>query len=86
MNKWGAVISIVVMVTLCYLLLLVTMPILVDTTVAVNTTLNSTSNMSLYPGTSGFLLASPWILFFVPAVLGIAAIVVVLRYVQPYSY
>lgn len=79
MNKFGAVITIVVLIVAVYLLLLVIMPILTSTALTANTTMNATSNMSLYPGTSGFLMSIPWIVFFVPGVIGIALIVVILR-------
>ena len=79
MNKIGAVITVVVLVIAAYLLLLVVMPIISDAALTANTTMNASSNMSLYPGTSGFLMSTPWILFFVPGVIGIAVIVVLLR-------
>jgi len=79
MNKFGAVAAICVVVFLAYLIMLIVIPWLSDITLTVNTTLNATSNMSNYPGTSPFLLSIPWILWFVPGVIGIAAIVVILR-------
>lgn len=79
MNKYGAVITIVVLEIAVYLFLLVIMPIITDMALTANTTMNATSNMSLYPGTSGFLMSIPWIVFFVPGVIGIALIIVILR-------
>ena len=79
MNKYGAVITVVFLIIIAYLFLLVIMPILTTTALTANTTMNATSNMSLYPGTSGFLMSIPWIVFFVPGVIGIAIIVVILR-------
>ena len=79
MNKIGAVITVVGIVFILYLILLVVVPWLSDITVSVNSTLDSTSNMSLYPGTSDFLLSTPWIMFFVPGAIGIALIIVILR-------
>jgi len=79
MNKIGAVITIVVVVSLCYLLLLVVMPIISNLALSANTTMNASSNMSLYPGTSGFLMSTPWILFFIPGCIGIALVVIILR-------
>ena len=79
MNKIGAVITVVVLIIGTYLFLLVVMPIISDLALSANTTMNATSNMSLYPGTSGFLMSTPWILFFLPGVIGIALIVIILR-------
>ncbi len=79
MNKIGAVITVVVLIIGTYLFLLVVMPIISDLALSANTTMNATSNMSLYPGTSGFLMSTPWILFFIPGIIGIALIVVILR-------
>ena len=80
MNKYGAVITIVVVVSLAYLLLLIVVPeIIVPAALSANTAMDATSNMSLYPGTSGMLMSSSWILFFIPGVIGIALIVVILR-------
>ncbi len=79
MNKYGAVIVVVFVIIVVYLILLVVMPILTSAALSANTTMNATSNMSLYPGTSDFLMSTPWILFFVPGTIGIAIIVVILR-------
>ena len=79
MNKYGAVATVVFVMIIVYLFLLVIMPILTDFALTANTTMNATSNMSLYPGTSGFLMSIPWIVFFVPGVIGMALIVVILR-------
>lgn len=45
-----------------------------------NTTMAATSNMSNYPGTSDFLVASPWVLYFIAPVIGIIVIVAYLRF------
>jgi len=80
MNKIGAVIVITVMVIAAYLLLLIVVPnVIAPAALSANTAMDASSNMSLYPGTSGFLMSTPWILFFVPGVIGIAIIVVILR-------
>lgn len=81
-NKYGQVAFVCVVVFITYLMMLVVIPWMADITLAVNTTLNATSNMSNYPGTSEFLVAIPWILWWIPGVLGIAAVVVILRH-QP---
>lgn len=79
MSKLGSVGWIVGVVIVCYLLLLVFMPFLSDTATTANATMAATSNMSNYPGTSEGILAAPWVLWFVPAVGGIIALVIVLR-------
>ena len=79
MNKIKILIGIVGLVIFVNLFLLITVPFLADITVSTNLSLNATSNMSQYPGTSGFLLATPWILYFIPNVIGIIAVIVVLR-------
>lgn len=79
MSKMGTLAWIIGIVIFVNLTLLIFIPFLADITVSTNLTLNATSNMSLYPGTSGFLLATPWILYFIPNVAGIIAVIVVLR-------
>ncbi len=79
MSKLGILAWIIGLVIIVNLLLLITVPFLADITVSTNLTLNATSNMSHYPGTSGFLLATPWILYFIPNVAGIIAVIMVLR-------
>lgn len=79
MNKFKAIAIIVIAVLLCYGVLAVFINFVADTTVSTNQALDAASNMALYPGTSGFLLSVPWILWFVPGVIGIVLIVVVLR-------
>ena len=79
MSKMGTLAWIIGLVVIVNLLLLITVPFLADITVSTNATLTATSNMSQYPGTSGFLLASPWILMFIPTVAGVIAVIVVLR-------
>ena len=79
MGKVGAIIVIVGIVIVAYLFLLVVMPILVDMSLTANATMHATSNMSNYPGTAGALVSSPWVLFFVPGAIGVAAIIFVLK-------
>ncbi len=79
MQKFGKILVTIGFVIAAYLLLLVVVPFIADVTVTANTTMNATSNMSLYPGTSGFMLATPWILFFVPGTIGIIAVIIILR-------
>ena len=78
-SKLGSVAWIVGLVIIAYLFLLVAMPVITDAVSTANTTMAATSNMSNYPGTQEGVLATPWILFFVPGVIGIIAVVLVLR-------
>ena len=79
MNKiWGVVI-VTSLVAVLYLILLVTMPILVDATITCNSTINASSNMSLYPGTSSMVIATPWILWWVPGVIGMIIVIIILK-------
>lgn len=80
MNKLGAVLIIIAVIGACYLLLLPIMPVLVDFANTANSTIIDTGrDMAQYPGAVEFLVASPWILFFVPAVIGIVVVVLILR-------
>lgn len=79
MNKLGTVTIIVGVVIIAYLFLLVVMPVMVDAVSTANTTMAATSNMSNYPGTQEATLATPWVLFFVPGVIGMIAIVITLK-------
>jgi len=80
MNKIGQVIAVVVLVIAAYLLLIVVMPVLSDITTSTNTTMQASSNMSNYPGTAEAVVAAPWALFFVPAVIGMAAVILILKH------
>lgn len=62
-----------------YLVLLAIMPIFTDVTSTANTTITASSNWTDYPGTQAVLLGAPLWIFGIPAVVGIASIVVVLR-------
>lgn len=79
MSKPRMIAYVIVGVAALYLMLAVFIRFLADTTVSVNAELAAGSNMTQYPGTSGFLLATPWILWFAPAVLGIVLIVIILK-------
>lgn len=79
MNKIGAVAIIIGVEIFLYLILLVVMPVLTDIIVTSNATMTASSNLSNYPGTQGFFVSQPWILFFVPGAIGIAVIVIILK-------
>ncbi len=79
MNKilWiGVTVAAVVIV---YLIMLVVMPLVADFAATANTTIDASSNMSNYPGTSGFLLSIPWIMWFVPGTGGIIVVIAILK-------
>ena len=80
MNKLGAVLIVIGIVGACYLLLLVAMPILTDFASTANTTIAAdVDDLSAYPGATSGLLAAPWVLFFVPGVIGMIVIVIICR-------
>ena len=79
MGKYLTVAVIIGMVIIAYLLLMVFETVIVDAVSTANTTMAATSNMSNYPGTQEGMLAIPWILWFVPGVGGIIAVVFTLR-------
>jgi len=79
MHKIGMLLTTIVIIIILNLILVIMVPFLADITVTVNTTLNASSNMSLYPGTSGFLLATPWIMYFIPNVIGVIVVIMILR-------
>lgn len=79
MSKFKQVAWVVVGVTIVYIMLGIFIKFLADTTISVNQELAAAHNMSNYPGASDFLLAAPWLLYIVPAALGIIAIIVILK-------
>lgn len=79
MSKVKQVAWVIIGVSLVYVMLAIFIKFIADTTVSVNQELAAAHNMSQYQGTSDFLLASPWILYIAPAVIGIIAIVVILK-------
>ena len=79
MSKIGHVMIVVGVVAVAYLLLLVVMPVLADFASTANTTMAASSNMSNYPGMQEATLSTPWIMFFVPGVIGMVVIVVILK-------
>lgn len=77
MKKIKAVFLILVGVAGAYLILIAGYPALVDMVSSANTALPA--DMSAYPGGREALTSAPWYLFFVPAVLGVGALVWVLK-------
>ena len=79
MSKIGPVVVVIVLVAIAYILLLVVMPLVAEIASTANVTMAASSNMSNYPGTQDTMLSAPWALFFVPGVVGIIAIVIILK-------
>ena len=79
MDKIGAVIVVVVIMVVVYILMLVTMPVVVDIVAVANATATAEHDMTNYPGSSEFLVSTPWILWFVPGTIGMIAIVIILK-------
>ena len=81
MNKIGAVIIVVAVVAVAYLFMLLVMPVLTSIVSTANVSMaNATANFTtVYPGTSEFMVSTPWIMFFVPGTIGIILIVMILK-------
>ena len=79
MSKVGAVIIVVVVLIACNIFLLVVWPVITDIVNTANTTMAATTNMSNYPGASETMVATPWLLYFVPNVIGMIIIVGILK-------
>jgi len=79
MSKAKSIALLVAGITICYIMLALFIKFLADTALTTNATLAAGSNMTNYPGTSGFLLSTPWVLYFVPAIIGIIWLVVILK-------
>ena len=78
-GKVKQIIWVIVAIVIVYLPLSLFVNFLAETTVIVNQTLAAAHNMAQYEGTSSFLLASPWLLYFAPFGLGLIIIVGILR-------
>ncbi len=79
MNKFKSIAIILAFVIIVYLLMMIFMPIVAGFAESTNAEMASSSNMTNYPGTAGFLTSMPWILWFVPGVIGMISIVVTLK-------
>lgn len=79
MGKVGQVAMTVGGIIILYIFLLIFMPIISGAAITANTTMDSSVNMSQFPGTSEALVSSPWGLWFAPGIIGIAMIVFILR-------
>ena len=79
MNKLGAVVLVIGVTIIVYIILLVVMPVITDIVSTSNATITASSNWSNYPGAQGFLVSTPWQLFFVPGVICMAIVIIILK-------
>lgn len=80
MKKVGGVIVVCAAVFAVYLIMLVVMPTVVDITLIANSTINASGiNTTLQPGSTEILIAAPWILWFVPGIIGMIVVVKILK-------
>lgn len=80
MNKIGYVMIVVGIVVALYLILLTVMPTIVNLSITANTTIaGSGVDIAAMPGSTDMLILAPWLLWFVPGVIGMIAIVVILK-------
>lgn len=79
MSKIGQVIIVTVAVFILYLIMLVVMPVLTDFASTANTTMAAGSNLTNYPGAAEGVLIAPYLLWWVPGVIGMVAVVFILK-------
>ncbi len=80
MNKIGQVALVVFIMGVLYLILLAVMPVVSDMSIAANTTITASGvAVAEMPGSTSFLLAAPWILWWIPGVMGMIIVVAILR-------
>ena len=80
MRQFGHVILVIVFVCVVYVILLVVMPTVTSLVSTANYTIEASVNTSLQPGSTSILLMAPWILWWIPACLGILVIVLILKH------
>lgn len=78
-NKIKQVIFIIAGVVLVYVFLTIIIPILADFAGTANATITASSNFTDYPGTQAVLVGAPFWIYFIPGIVGIVAIVFVLK-------
>ena len=80
MNKIGQVALVVFIMGIVYLIMLAVMIVVSDMSIAANATIAASGvDVEAMPGSTSFLLAAPWILWFMPAVVGMAVIIFILK-------
>ena len=80
MNKFGALLILIGGVVFAYIILTAAQGAIVSIVSSANTTMAATSNMSNYPGAQQGLLSMPLVLYFIPAIVGIAGVVWLLKF------
>jgi hypothetical protein len=76
-NKLGAILIIIFGVSFAYILLVAVYPALTSMVTSANASLPA--DMSAYPAGREIVTAAPWYLFFIPAVIGIVALIITLK-------
>lgn len=79
MNKAFALILIWAVVSLAYVIVAIAMPTIQTVSTNIATTINTTSNMTNYPGTLETVQIFPLLAWFIPGAVGIGATVYMLR-------
>jgi len=77
MNKFGALLIIIGGVVFAYIILTAIQGAIVGIVSSANASI--TANVSNMPGAQEGLLAMPWVVYFIPAIAGIVAVVWILR-------
>jgi len=80
MNKAKSIAWAFVGLILGYSVLALFIGFLADRVVATNQTLDASTNMTQYPGASSFLLAIPWLMYFMPGILFIVVVIQILKW------
>ena len=80
MRQLGYVLIVIVMVALCYVTMLVYMPVINTMVQTANATITASgANLTAMPGSTSFLISTPWLMWFAPAVIGMIAVCIILR-------
>ena len=79
MSKLGSILLIICLMVGCYLVLTLVMPVITDLASSANATIAEITDPTDYPGAQEGVLAAPLIMYFVPAVVGVVAIILILR-------
>lgn len=79
MNKVVKIGVVIVIVAVVYLMLTIFMTLISGISQDTVAVMESSHNMTDYPGTSEAMGATPWVIWFIPGAIGIGAVVVILR-------
>jgi len=78
MNKFGALLILIGGVVFAYVILTATQGAIVGIVSSANASI--TANTTNMPGAREGLLAMPWVIYFIPAIMGIAGVVYILKF------